>query len=158
MTKIWIDADACPIAVKEIVFKASARTKTEVIMVANSMMRTAKSPLVKLIVVDKGADVADAYIEEHCTPDDLIITADIPLADLIVKKGAAAINPRGRVYTEASIKEALSMRNFVEDLRSSGMVSGGPPPINQKDVQAFANGFDRVLTQTLAKFARKKKT
>lgn len=151
MTKIWIDADACPLAVKEIVYKASKRTNTSVCLVANSHMRIPQSPLISFILVDKGADVADAYIEENCAVEDLVITADIPLADLIVKKGAAAINPRGKVYTDASIKEALSMRNFMEDLRSSGMVQGGPPPLGPKDIQSFANGFDRLLTQTLRK-------
>ncbi|SMF57944.1 YaiI/YqxD family protein [Pseudobacteriovorax antillogorgiicola] len=149
MTRIWIDADACPAQVKEIVFKAMERTQTPVTMVANSQMRIPKSPLAALVVVDKGADVADAYIVENCKPIDLVITADIPLADLIVQKGAAAINPRGKVYTEASIKEALSMRNFMDDLRSTGMISGGPAPLGAKDIQAFANGFDKLLTQTL---------
>lgn len=149
MTKIWIDADACPAAVKELVFKAAVRTKTATILVANSSMKIPSSLLISLVVVDKGADVADAYIVDHCSPQDLVITADIPLANLVVEKGAAAINPRGKVYTTDSIKEALSMRNFMDDMRSAGMISGGPPPFNQKDVQAFANGFDRLLTRKL---------
>lgn len=151
MTKIWIDADACPGSVKEIVIKAALRTQTPVELVANSGMRIPKDPLVRLTIVSHGADVADAHIVEHSTPQDLIITADIPLADLIVQKGALAINPRGKAYTEESIKEALSIRNFMDEMRSSGMVSGGPPPFGPKDVQAFANSFDRLLTACLKK-------
>ena len=149
MTKIWIDADACPLAIKEVVFKAAQRTKTPATLVANSQMRIPSSEYISLVVVEKGADVADAYIVDHCSSKDLVITADIPLADLIVQKKALAINPRGKIYTADSIKEALSIRNFMDDMRSAGMVSGGPPPFNPKDVQAFANGFDRLLTKAL---------
>ena len=149
MTKIWIDADACPQAVKQVAFKAAERTKCECILVANSGMKIPPSKFIKLVVVSKGADVADTRIVENCSAEDLIITADIPLADLLVKKGALAINPRGKVYTESNIAEALAMRNFMDEMRGAGQVSGGPASYSSKDLQEFANSFDRVLTLKL---------
>ncbi|NRA66934.1 MAG: YaiI/YqxD family protein [Pseudobacteriovorax sp.] len=146
---IWVDADACPQAVKQVIYKAAERTKTRTILVANSFMRTPPSAFISLEVVSKGADVADAYIVDHCDVNDLIITADIPLADLLVKKGCVAINPRGKVYTEQNIAEALGMRDFMDELRSSGQIQGGPPQMAAKNVQAFANSFDKLLTQKL---------
>lgn len=146
---IWIDADACPKMVKEIVFKAAFKKNLVVILVANSYIDAPKSPLIKCVQVDKGADVADFYIVEHANKKDLIITADIPLADLIVKKGALAINPRGELYTEQNIRERLSLRDFMHNLRSSGIETGGPAPLGQKDKQAFANAFDRIITKLI---------
>ena len=124
--KIWIDADACPKAIKEIIFKASERLKIETILVANQNIAKPRSLYIKSIVVDKGPDVADQYIVDEMDKEDLVITQDIPLADLVVTKGAVAINPRGDIYTEASIKEKLSIRDFMTELRDSGMTTGGP--------------------------------
>lgn len=149
MTVIWIDADACPAAIKDVIFRAALRTGTKTVLVANSFMKTPPSKMISLVVVAKGADVADSYIVDHCCPQDLVITADIPLADLTLKKGCMAINPRGKIYSEESIKEALSLRNFMTDLRSAGQIQGGPPAFNKKDVGAFANSFDKILTAKL---------
>ncbi len=147
--KVWIDADACPKMVKEIIFKASARLKVNVCLVANSYMQIPSSPYISLIQVDKGADVADFYIVEHLESNDLVITADIPLASAVVEKNATAINPRGEIYTEENISERLSMRNFMQELRDSGIDTGGPPPLNAKDKEKFANAFDRIMTKLL---------
>ncbi len=144
---IWVDADACPKIIKEVIFKVSMRRQMPVHMVANSYMYVPPSPLVQLTVVEKGADIADFYIVEHMNEDDLAITADIPLADLIVKKGALAINPRGEIYTEENIKERLSMRNFMQELRDSGIVTDGPAPLGPKDKELFTNALDRILTK-----------
>jgi len=143
--KIWIDADACPKPVKEVVFKASARLKITVILVANSYLSIPHSPFIKLIQVEKGADVADFYIVEHVEKSDLVITADIPLAGHIVEKGATAINPRGEIYTQENISERLSMRNFMQELRDSGVQTGGPAPFGVKDKEMFANSLNRLL-------------
>lgn len=145
--KIWIDADACPVAIKEIVYKAARRTNTEVILVANSNMKIPKDKIFQLIVVKKGFDEADNFIVDKIDTQDLVITADIPLADRIVQKGAVAINPRGELYTEDNIKQRLSIRNFMEDLRSSGYVGGGPKQISKQDIFKFATSFDRILTK-----------
>jgi uncharacterized protein YaiI (UPF0178 family) len=147
--RIWIDADACPRPVKEVVFKNSFRLKVPVTLVANSYMNVPLDPLIQFIQVDKGADVADFYIVEHVNEGDLVITADIPLADLVVKKDAIAINPRGEEYNEENISERLSMRNFMQDLRDSGMDTGGPPPYGPKDKEKFANSLNRLLTRLL---------
>ena len=145
--KIWIDADACPKIIKEHVFKISGRQNIQVTLVANSNMWIPQSPLIDLVQVNQGADVADFYIAEHAAKEDLVITADIPLADLIVKKGALAINPRGEVYTEENISERLSVRNFMQELRDSGLETGGPAPFDAKDKSAFANSLNRILSQ-----------
>ena len=147
--KIWIDADACPKMVKEIVFKVSARINISVCLVANQFLNIPLSPLISSVKVEQGADVADFYIVENCSDEDVVITADIPLADLIVKKGALAINPRGEIYTEENISERLSVRNFMQELRDSGMDTGGPPPLGPKDKEKFANAFDRIMVKRL---------
>ncbi len=147
--KIWIDADACPKVIKEIVFQSSARLKLEVILVANSQMFIPLSPLISLVQVEQGADIADFYIAKHAAQEDLVITADIPLAGLIVEKGAWAINPRGELYDEDNISERLSMRNFMQDLRDSGVNTGGPAPFGPKDKEAFANSLNKILTKIL---------
>ncbi len=139
----------CPKIVKELVFKASFRLKVDVCLVANSYLNIPLAPNLSFIQVDKGADVADFYIVEHSKPEDLVVTADIPLAALIVEKGATAINPRGEIYTEENISERLSVRNFMQDLRDSGIDTGGPPPLGPKDKERFANGFDRIMTKLL---------
>ena len=147
--KIWIDADACPKIVKEVVFKASFRLKISVCLVANSYMSVPQDPLVRLVQVEKGADIADFYIVEHVDENDLVITADIPLAALVVDKGAIAINPRGELYTEENIGERLSMRDFMQGLRDSGMDTGGPPPLGPKDKERFVNSFNQILTKLM---------
>lgn len=147
--RIWIDADACPKPVKEVIFKNSFRLKVPVTLVANSYMNIPLDPLIQFIQVDKGADVADFYIVENLNPGDLVITADIPLADLVVKKEAIAINPRGEEYNEENISERLSMRNFMQDLRDGGMDTGGPAPYGPKDKEKFANSLNRLLTKLL---------
>ncbi len=147
--RIWIDADACPNMIKEVVYKTSGRLKLKVTLVANSHLSIPLSPLIDFVKVDQGADVADLYIVEHTTKEDLIVTADIPLADLIVKKEATAINPRGEVYTEENISERLSVRNFMQDLRDGGLDTGGPPPLGPKDKEKFTNALDRLLTKML---------
>jgi len=149
--KIWIDADACPQGVKASVFKAAERLKLPVTLVANSYMSLPRHPLFNIIVVDQGADVADKYIADNLSSEDLIITADIPLAAIIVSKGATGIDPRGEVYTEENVTERLSMRNFMKDLRDNGLVEGGPAPFSPKDVQNFTNALHRTLTQMLKK-------
>ena len=147
--KIWIDADACPKAIKEIVYKASERLRIETILVANQAIAKPRSPMIKSIVVDKGPDVADQYIVDEMDPDDLVITQDIPLADLVVTKGGLAINPRGDIYTEASIKERLSIRDFMTDLRDAGMQTGGPKSFSEQDKRKFASSFDKIINKKL---------
>ena len=146
--KIYIDADACPKPVKEAVFKAGSRLQIHVILVANSHMWIPSSPLISLVQVEKGADVADFYIVDHVEVGDLVITADIPLADLIVKKNVTAINPRGEVYTEENIGERLSMRDFMKELRDGGgLLTGGPAPYSDKDRINFTNSLNKILTK-----------
>jgi len=147
--KIWIDADACPKTVKELVFKTSARLKIPVCLVANSYLSVPNSLLISFVQVEQGDDVADHYIEEHVQDTDLVITADIPLASLIIAKGATAINPRGDIYTKENISERLSMRNFMHDLRDSGVNTGGPAPLGMKDKERFANALNSLLTKML---------
>ena len=145
--KIWIDADACPNVVKDIIFRASTRTKTTVTLVANQYIPKPKSPLINSIQVKQGFDEADNYIVEHLDPNDIVITADIPLASDAIDKGAIVINPRGDLYTEENIKQRLSTRDLMEELRATGMVSGGPPVYGPKDGQSFANCLDRLLAK-----------
>ncbi len=146
---LWIDADACPKLIKEVVFTVSGRLNLQVIMVANSSMHIPLTPLVKLVVVDQGADVADLYIAENCLETDIVITQDIPLAALIVKKGALAVNVRGEIYTEENIGERLSIRDFMKEVRESGVQTGGPAPFGPKDKELFTNSLNRILTQRL---------
>ena len=145
--KIWIDADACPKVIKEHVYKIAASKNITVTLVANAPMWTPDSPLINLVQVDQGADVADNYIVEHAKATDLIITAYIPLAALIVELGAIAINPRGEVYTEENISEWLSIRDFMQELRDGGLDTGGPAPFGTKDKAAFANSLNRILSK-----------
>ena len=145
--KIWIDADACPKVVKDILFRASQRTKTAVTLVANQYIPKPKSPLINSIQVKQGFDEADNYIVEHLEPNDIVITADIPLASDAIDKGAVVINPRGDLYTEENIKQRLSTRDLMEELRSTGVVSGGPSAYGPKDGQSFANCLDRLLAK-----------
>lgn len=146
---IWIDADACPKMIKEVIFKTATRRNISVTLVANSYLQIPQSNLINFIQVEQGADVADFYIVEKATREDLVITADIPLAALIVEKEAIAINPRGEVYTEDNINERLSMRNYMQEMRDSGMETGGPAPLGPKDKALFTNALDRILTKMI---------
>lgn len=148
-TTIWIDADACPKAIKDIIYRASSRLQIPVILVANSYMNIPQHPLVSIIQVAQGDDVADKYIVENCKITDVIVTQDIPLAALIIKKGAYAINSRGELYTEDNIHERLATRDLMKELRDSGMTTGGPPPFNAKNVEHFANSLNKILTKLL---------
>jgi uncharacterized protein len=145
--KIWIDADACPRVIKEILFKASERLKIPVCLVANKSLAKHNTHLVESIVVKDGFDVADDYIAEHATREDLVITADIPLAARVVAKGGVALDPRGDLYTEENVGERLSIRDLMMELRSEGFVQGGPAQFNLTDRQRFASSLDRLLTQ-----------
>ncbi len=147
--RIWVDADACPGVIKEILFRAADRVRVELTLVANHPMRTPRSPHVKSMLVGAGFDVADRRIAELVEEGDLVITADIPLAADVVGKGALALNPRGDLYDEESVGEALAMRNLMDELRSGGMVTGGPAPLGKTDRQAFANQLDRILARRL---------
>ncbi|NPU95361.1 MAG: YaiI/YqxD family protein [Gammaproteobacteria bacterium] len=145
--KILVDADACPNPVKEILFRAADKRAVETLLVANQRVNVPPSPNIRAIQVPKGFDVADNEIVQRAEPGDLIITADIPLASAVIDKGAFALNPRGEFYTTENIRQRLNMRDFMETLRSSGIQSGGPPPLTQQDRQAFANALDRFLTK-----------
>jgi uncharacterized protein YaiI (UPF0178 family) len=147
--KIWIDADACPGAVKEILYRASDRRGIAITLVANQFMRIHRSPLVDLIVVESGPDIADDRIVELVTEGDLVITEDIPLAARIVEKKAYVITPHGQELTDSNIGERLSTRNFMQDLRGAGVETGGPAQFSQRDRQLFANQLDRLLTRIL---------
>ena len=142
-----MDADACPNVIKEILFRAANRARISVTLVANQYLQIPKSAFIKSMRVGQGFDVADDRIVELCRTGDLVVTADIPLADGVVKKGAIALNPRGELYTEENIAQRLSMRNLMEELRSSGEISGGPASFNQTDRQNFANELDKYLQQ-----------
>jgi uncharacterized protein YaiI (UPF0178 family) len=144
---IWVDADACPGPIKEILFRAAERLSLPVTLVANQPLRTPPSRHVRAVQVPHGFDVADNYIVQGLQPGDLVITADIPLAAEALEKGAEALNPRGERYTPDNIRERLVMRDFLETMRSTGQVTGGPPPLGHSDRQAFANALDRLLTQ-----------
>lgn len=145
--QIWVDADACPKPVKEILYRAAHKRQVVMILVANQALSAPASPFIKSIQVSGGFDVADNYIVAELTPGDLVITADIPLAAEAIAKGAAVINPRGERYTKDSIGARLNMRDFMETMRSSGVVHDGPPPYNDRDKQTFANALDRFLAQ-----------
>ena len=147
--KIWIDADACPVALKEIVFKAAKRLRIQTFLVANAQVRIPTSELFSQILVPSGADKADKKIVEQMGATDLVITADIPLAAEVVKKGGTAIGPRGEAFDDHTIGERLAVRNMMEQVRAAGVETGGPKPLNQKDIQAFANPLDRLLTRKL---------
>jgi uncharacterized protein YaiI (UPF0178 family) len=144
--RIWVDADACPKVIKEILFRAAERVRIPLTLVANTQLYHPKSEYIDAVLVVAGADVADAYIIEHAEPDDLAITADIPLATGMIEKGGFALNPRGEMYTSDNVRRALSIRNMMDEMRGSGVVTGGPPAFNHSDRQAFANQLDRFLT------------
>lgn len=143
--QIWIDADACPNVIKDILFRAAERKQIPVTLVANRLISAPPSRFIKAVQVPGGFDVADNYIVQHCQAKDLVITADIPLAAEVVAKQAYALNPRGELYTRENIKEHLAMRDFMTELRDTGQTTGGPSAFGQKDKQAFANALDRFL-------------
>jgi len=145
--KIWVDGDACPKGIKEILYRVSARTKITVIFVANQYLHLPQSDTIKMVQVNDGPDVADDEIAECCTPEDLVITADIPLAARVVEKGALALDPRGTLYDQNNIGQILDMRNFMDELRGSGVETGGPSGFGAKERQKFANELDRLLTR-----------
>lgn len=146
--RIWIDADACPKVIKEILFRASERLQIPLVLVANQFLQVPSSPLISTIRVAKGADVADLHIVDQIGAGDLVVTADIPLAAAAIDKSGHALNPRGEFYSLENIGERLSLRNFLSDLRDNGVQTGGPPPLNQRDRQNFANQLDRFLAKT----------
>ncbi|MCX7121005.1 MAG: YaiI/YqxD family protein [Gammaproteobacteria bacterium] len=147
--KIIVDADACPQAAKKIVIKAALRTNHHLVFVANQFISVPNEPLIKTVRVRQGADEADHYIADHVEEGDLVITADIPLADRVIDKHGVALNPRGEFYTKENIKQRLSMRDFLHDLRGSGVNTGGAKPQSQQDVKLFADALDRYLSRKL---------
>ncbi len=149
--KIWVDADACPVVIKDILFRAARRVEILVTLVANQAMHTPKSDYIKSIQVKSGFDVADDEIVKLASIGDLVITADIPLAAEVIEKGAHALSPRGEMYSTDNIRARLNMRDFMDTLRSSGIHTGGPPPLNHKDRQLFANHLDRLLAKHVNK-------
>jgi uncharacterized protein YaiI (UPF0178 family) len=145
--KIWVDADACPVAIKEILFRAAKRTGIRTTLVANQVLRVPPSPYIEFLRVGAGFDVADNAIVQRAEPKDLVVTSDIPLAAEVIEKGASALNPRGELYDDNNIKDRLTMRDFMDTLRGSGVNTGGPPALSPKDKQAFANQLDQYLAK-----------
>jgi uncharacterized protein YaiI (UPF0178 family) len=147
--KIWVDADACPGAVKEIVIRAANRLAISAVFVANKSLHVPPSPHVSTTRVSLGADVADSYIAKEASAHDLAVTADIPLAAALVRKGVVVIDPRGSLFTEENIGEALALRNFMHELREGGTVTGGPRGFGPRETQRFASAIDQELTKAL---------
>ncbi|HYE34824.1 YaiI/YqxD family protein [Methylocaldum sp.] len=145
--QIWVDADACPNVIKEILYRAAEKRQISLILVANQPLRTPPSRYIRALRVPAGFDVADNKIAQGIQPGDLAVTADIPLAAEVVEKGGYALNPRGQFYTKDNIREQLTLRNFMTELRNSGVETGGPSSLSQSDRQAFANQLDRFLSR-----------
>lgn len=143
---IWIDADACPRAIKEILFRAAQRVQVPLVLVANRAVQVPRSRWIETVRVAAGFDVADQYIAARVQPGDLVVTADIPLAAAVVEQGGEALNPRGERYTTENVRERLAMRNFMEELRGAGVQTGGPAALDQADRKAFADALDRLLS------------
>ena len=143
--QIWVDADACPKVIKEILYRAADRVGVQLTLVANQAMQVPRSRFVRAVRVAAGFDVADNHIARQAAVGDLVVTADIPLAAEVIAKGCLALNPRGELYTEDNIRQRLNMRDFLDTLRSSGVDAGGPAVLSQADRQAFANQLDRFL-------------
>jgi len=143
--KIWVDADACPAVIRDILFRAAERTSTMLTLVANQPVRVPGSRFVRTVQVGKGFDVADNEIVGRVEAGDIVVTADIPLAAEVIEKGAHALNPRGELYSAENVRQRLNMRDFMDTLRASGIQTGGPPALSQSDRQAFANNLDRLL-------------
>lgn len=144
---IWVDADACPKIIKEILYRAAVRTKTSMTLVANAYLTGPASPFIRFVQVEKGFDRADHYIVSHLKAQDIVITADIPMAADVIEKGGIAINPRGELYTDNNIKQRLNLRDMNEQLRSTGERTGGPSVLSIKEKTAFANALDRCLAK-----------
>ena len=145
--RIWVDADACPVVIKDILFKAANRTQIETTLLANHYMSVLKSPYIHFVQVSQGFDEADNEIVERCQSGDLVITSDIPLAADVIAKGGQALSPRGELFTKENIKSLLGMRDFMDTMRSSGVHTGGPAPMNQNDRQQFANQLDKIISR-----------
>ncbi|WP_444997997.1 YaiI/YqxD family protein [Aliikangiella sp. IMCC44359] len=145
---IWVDADACPVVIKEILFRAAERTKTQLTLVANQFIRTPASPIIKMLQVSPGFDVADNEIVKRASVGDLVITSDIPLAAEVIENGCKALSPRGELFTPDNVRSRLNIRDFMDTMRASGVDTGGPPALNQTDRKNFANHLDRLLTQS----------
>ena len=145
--KIWVDADACPKVIKDILFRAAERAEIGLTLVANKMLHVPPSPWLSAVQVPGGFDVADNHIVARVEPGDLVVTADIPLAAAVIEKGGHALNPRGELYSRENIRELLSMRDFMAGLREGGVQTGGPAAISQADRQNFANQLDRFLAK-----------
>jgi len=145
VNKIWVDADACPVVVRDILYRAAERTGVEVTLVANQFIRTPASSKITMLQVQAGFDVADNEIVKRCQSGDLVITSDIPLADEVITKGGHALSSRGEMFTKENIKSRLNIRDFMETMRSSGIQTGGPAPLSQADRQQFANHLDKWL-------------
>ncbi|PCI57988.1 MAG: hypothetical protein COB45_01475 [Gammaproteobacteria bacterium] len=143
--KIWVDADACPVVIKEILFKAAERTKITTTLVANHHIRIPPSKIIHFIQVSSGFDIADDEIVKRIEKNDLVITSDIPLADEVITKSGIALSPRGELFTKENIKSRLNIRDFMDTMRASGVQTGGPPPLSQSDRQTFANHLDTIL-------------
>jgi uncharacterized protein YaiI (UPF0178 family) len=146
--RIWVDADACPGEIKQLLYRAAERRKIKVTLVANQRMSIPRSEFIDSVLVTAGMNVADRRIVELVEPGDLVVTADIPLAAEVVAKGAQALDPRGELYTDANIGERLAVRNLLDELRAGGQITGGPANFSAKDRQVFANQLDRWLTAT----------
>ncbi len=144
---IWVDADACPVVIKEILFKAADRTGTLTTLVANQPLQVPRSRYIKTLQVSSGFDVADDEIVKRMSSGDLVVTGDIPLAAEVIEKGGIALSPRGELHTTENIKQRLNMRDFMDTMRASGVQSGGPAPLSQADRQAFASHLDSLLTK-----------
>lgn len=149
--RIWVDADAVPNGIKDILIRTSKRLSLPLIFVANQSVRIPKTELISLVTVQDGADIADDYIADQMSAKDVVITQDIPLAARVIENGGVAIGVRGQLYDDSNIQSRLGTRNLMEQLRSAGMETSGPKPLNQKDVQTFANALDRTLTRALRK-------
>lgn len=145
--KIWVDADACPAVIKEILFRAAERTGIALTLVANRPLRKPSAPCITMLQVASGLNIADNEIVKRMTSGDLVITSDIPLAAEVIEKGGQALNPRGELYTPENIGERLNVRDFMDTLRASGIETGGPPALNRSDRQTFANRLDTLLTR-----------
>lgn len=145
--QIWVDADACPNTIKEILFRVAERAGIMVTLLANQPIAVPRLKYVRTVQVAQGFDVADNEIVLRCAPGDLVITADIPLAAEVIDKGATALNPRGELYTIENVRARLNMRDFMDTMRASGVHGGGPPPLDQRDRQAFANALDRFVAK-----------
>lgn len=145
--RIWVDADACPKVIKDILYRVADRVSINVVLVANQHLTVPGSPYIRAVQVAGGFDVADNHIVQECRAGDLVVTADIPLAAEVVDKNAVALNPRGERYTRENIRQRLNMRDFMDTMRASGVATGGPPPLSPSDRQAFANQLDRWVAK-----------